>query len=59
MSLKKKIAIVGADERARGEVTIKNMKTGEQQSLPRSDVAAMLRRSLLNPGSRVPDATST
>ena len=53
------VAIVGADERARGEVTIKNMKTGEQQSLPRSDVAAMLRRRLLNPGSRVPDATST
>jgi histidyl-tRNA synthetase len=38
------VAIVGADERARGEVTIKNMKTGEQQSAARSAIAATLRR---------------
>jgi histidyl-tRNA synthetase len=37
------VAILGADERARGEVTIKNMKTGEQTSVPRSSVAQSLR----------------
>jgi len=42
------VAIVGADERARGEVTIKNMKTGEQESMARSEIAATLRR-------RIPD----
>lgn len=29
------VAILGGDERARGEVTIKNMSTGEQESVPR------------------------
>ena len=38
----KYIAILGADERARGEVTIKNMKTGEQASVPRTTVASHL-----------------
>jgi histidyl-tRNA synthetase len=37
------VAILGADERARGEVTIKNMKTGEQTSVPRTGVAQSLR----------------
>ena len=32
------VAILGADERARGEVTIKNMRTGEQRSLPRDGI---------------------
>jgi len=49
------VAIVGADERARGEVTIKNMKTGEQQSAARSAIAATLRRHLSGHGSNVQD----
>jgi histidyl-tRNA synthetase len=36
------VAILGADERARGEVTIKNMKTGEQASVPRVAAASHL-----------------
>ena len=34
-----------ADERARGEVTLKDMSSGEQQSLPRADVAQAVMRS--------------
>ena len=30
------VAVLGGDEIARGEVTIKNLKTGEQQSVPRA-----------------------
>jgi histidyl-tRNA synthetase len=52
------VAIVGADERARGEVTIKNMKTGEQQSVARSEIAATLLRRISDQGSPVPDAAS-
>jgi histidyl-tRNA synthetase len=37
------VAILGADERARGEVTIKNMKTGEQRSVPRASVTQEIR----------------
>jgi histidyl-tRNA synthetase len=36
------VAICGTDERARGDVTIKNMKTGEQASVSRTAVAAHL-----------------
>ncbi len=36
------VAILGADERARGEVTIKNMNTGDQSSLARASLAAHL-----------------
>jgi len=36
-------AVLGGDEIARGEVTIKNLKTGTQESVPRADVAARLR----------------
>jgi histidyl-tRNA synthetase len=32
-------AILGGDELARGEVTVKNLVSGEQQSVPRQDVA--------------------
>jgi histidyl-tRNA synthetase len=38
------VAILGGDEIARGEVTIKNMKSGEQFSVPRSGAAEHLRR---------------
>jgi histidyl-tRNA synthetase len=38
------VTVAGADERARGEVTVKNMVTGEQVAVPRSDVASAMRR---------------
>lgn len=37
------VAIVGDDERARDEVTIKDLRSGEQRSVKRSDVAAAIR----------------
>jgi histidyl-tRNA synthetase len=36
------VAIVGDDERARGEVAVKNLKTGEQASVKRSDVTSLI-----------------
>jgi histidyl-tRNA synthetase len=36
------VAIIGDDERARGEVAIKNMNSGEQRSVKRSDVTGEL-----------------
>src|SRR5437762_4232997 len=36
------VAIIGDDERARGEVAIKDMRSGEQRSVMRADVAAEL-----------------
>jgi histidyl-tRNA synthetase len=45
------VAVLGTDERARGEVTIKNMKTGEQQAIARPDVAAFLRSNSPTAGS--------
>jgi len=35
---------VGDDERARGEVAIKEMRSGEQQSVKRDEVAQAIRR---------------
>ena len=37
-------AILGADELARGEVTVKDLTTGEQVSVARADVAGRIRR---------------
>jgi histidyl-tRNA synthetase len=37
------VTVAGADERARGEVTVKNMATGEQSSVARGDVVRRLR----------------
>src|SRR5262249_18698269 len=37
------VTILGADERARGEVTIKNMKTGDQTSVGREYAAQRIR----------------
>jgi histidyl-tRNA synthetase len=37
------VAVVGQDEFSRGEVKIKNMKTGEQTSVPRTSVAQSIR----------------
>ena len=36
------VTIAGADERARGEVTVKNMRTGEQLAMGRAEVARHL-----------------
>ena len=38
------VVVMGADERARGQVTIKNMKTGEQQAVARAEAPAWLAR---------------
>jgi histidyl-tRNA synthetase len=40
------VAIVGEDERARGEVSIKDMRSGEQRMVKREDLAATLRQFL-------------
>lgn len=37
------VAIVGEDERARGEVAIKDLESGEQRTVPRADAAAAIR----------------
>ncbi|HEX8847787.1 MAG TPA: His/Gly/Thr/Pro-type tRNA ligase C-terminal domain-containing protein, partial [Pyrinomonadaceae bacterium] len=37
------VTVVGADEREHGLVSLKDMKTGEQKSLPRDQVAAAIR----------------
>ena len=37
------VTIAGADERARGEVTVKNMETGEQSAVKRDGVASAVR----------------
>ncbi len=40
------VAVIGDDERARGEVTIKDLRTGEQHTVKRDSVLARLRESL-------------
>lgn len=40
------VTVVGDDERARGEVAIKDMRTGEQRSVKREDIVGELRKSL-------------
>jgi len=40
------VTVVGDDERARGEVAIKDMQTGEQKSVKRADAADKLREAL-------------
>ena len=37
------VVIIGDDERARGEVAIKDMRSGEQQSVKRDDLASVIR----------------
>jgi histidyl-tRNA synthetase len=43
------VAVVGDEERARGEVAIKDLRSGDQQSIKRASVAAELRRKLVLP----------
>jgi histidyl-tRNA synthetase len=40
------VAIVGDDERAKGEVAVKDMRTGEQKSMARAEAAAFVARTL-------------
>lgn len=40
------VAVVGAQERERGEVALKDMRSGEQQTLPRERVAATVQETL-------------
>jgi histidyl-tRNA synthetase len=40
------VAILGGDERARGEATIKNMSTGEQESVPRDRLREWVGRTI-------------
>jgi histidyl-tRNA synthetase len=47
--------IVGGDELARGEVTVRDMETGEQRPVKRADAVADVRRSANpNPGTAEP-----
>jgi len=39
-------AVLGGDEIARGEVTLKRLSTGSQESVPRSEVASRIRAQL-------------
>jgi len=43
------VAILGDEERARGEVAIKDLRTGEQKSVPRAEVATFIRTSNAEP----------
>jgi histidyl-tRNA synthetase len=36
------VTVVGSDERTAGQVTVKNMQTGEQSAVARAEVAAWL-----------------
>ncbi|MBA3442034.1 MAG: histidine--tRNA ligase [Pyrinomonadaceae bacterium] len=40
------VAVIGPEERERGEVALKDMQSGEQQRLPRNSVAATVRNAL-------------
>ena len=37
------VAVIGADEQSRGEVSLKDMRSGEQQTLPRHHIATTVR----------------
>jgi histidyl-tRNA synthetase len=47
-----RVAVLGADERARGVVTIKDMRSGQQQPIPRAELPA-LRQAVLREASEV------
>jgi histidyl-tRNA synthetase len=49
------VAILGDDERARGEVSVKDLRTGEQKGVPRSEMAAFIKSRLANPQSPIPN----
>jgi histidyl-tRNA synthetase len=41
------VVVLGADERARGEVALKDMRTGEQQQIARVEIASIARERIL------------
>jgi histidyl-tRNA synthetase len=41
------VTVMGDDEAARSEVTVKDMKTGEQRSVGRQEVAALIRKTVV------------
>jgi histidyl-tRNA synthetase len=45
-------AILGSDELARGDVTIKDLTTGTQESIPRAEAARVIGSRIPHPGSR-------
>ncbi len=40
------VAVIGADEKARGEASLKDLRSGEQRSVPRANVAALVRENI-------------
>jgi histidyl-tRNA synthetase len=44
------VAILGDDERARGEVALKDMRSGEQRSVKREELAGAIRTALVSSG---------
>jgi len=50
------VIVEGDDERARGEVTVKDMRTGEQRSVPRGRVVEEIRDRRPETGDRRPEA---
>jgi histidyl-tRNA synthetase len=46
------VVVSGDDERARGEVAVKNMTTGEQVALPRGEAGRWIRSALAGPVGR-------
>src|SRR5207249_11100707 len=49
------VAIQGDDERSRGEVAIKDLRTGEQTSVRRSELAGYVKSRLANPEAQIPN----
>jgi histidyl-tRNA synthetase len=43
------VAVIGDDERAKGEVAIKDMRSGDQQRAPRADAARLIAQGSLEP----------
>src|SRR6185312_6886400 len=50
------VAVLGQDELSRGEVKIKNLASGEQQSVPRASAASVLGRRTSDLGRRTSDS---
>jgi histidyl-tRNA synthetase len=40
------VAVIGDDERAKGEVAVKDMRTGEQHEVKRGEVAEFIKQAL-------------
>ena len=49
------VAVLGDDERARGAVSLKDLRTGEQQEMPLADAAGFIKAGLATPLAPVPD----